>query len=95
MDSTSSADGRLGTGRTGANRTVSVRPSRTATEVGEGEGESKIDPIHFTWDRDGWELVYCDGACKNGAAGVGVWWGPGNPRCVAYICGGGDAKADD
>lgn len=34
-----------------------------------------------------WDVVYSDGACKgngqNGAvAGVGVWWGPRDPRCA-------------
>lgn len=34
---------------------------------------------------EGWNIVYSDGACKgNGkkdpVAGVGVWWGPGDPR---------------
>lgn len=33
------------------------------------------------------DVVYCDGACKgNGkegsVAGLGVWWGYGDPRCV-------------
>lgn len=32
------------------------------------------------------DIVYSDGACKaNGArgaiAGIGVWWGPNDPRC--------------
>ena len=36
-------------------------------------------------DVSGWDIVYSDGACKgNGKvgsiAGVGVWWGPNNPR---------------
>lgn len=35
----------------------------------------------------GWSVVYSDGACKgNGksgsVAGVGVWWGPNDPRFV-------------
>ena len=37
--------------------------------------------------RDGWIVVYCDGAGKNNGkpdcvAGVGVWWGDGDPRCA-------------
>lgn len=36
-------------------------------------------------DESGWDVVYSDGACKgNGKtgsiAGVGVWWGPDDPR---------------
>lgn len=36
-------------------------------------------------DERGWDVVYCDGACKgNGkagsVAGVGVWWGAEDPR---------------
>jgi ribonuclease HI len=41
---------------------------------------------------DGWTVVYTDGACKgnqNGGhaarAGVGVWWAPGDQRCVNNI----------
>lgn len=38
-----------------------------------------------TLDRSGWLTVYSDGACKgngkaNSVAGVGVWWGAGDPR---------------
>ena len=40
--------------------------------------------------QEGWDVVYCDGACKGNqmgkriaVAGVGVWWGKGDPR---YIC---------
>lgn len=36
-----------------------------------------------------WDVVYSDGACKgNGQegskAGVGVWWGAGDPRCEVF-----------
>ena len=36
-------------------------------------------------DETGWDVVYCDGACKgNGmpgsVAGIGVWWGKNDPR---------------
>ncbi|KIJ66417.1 hypothetical protein HYDPIDRAFT_52433, partial [Hydnomerulius pinastri MD-312] len=39
------------------------------------------------------DIVYCDGACKgNGqagsVAGVGVWWGHGDPRNIAERCPG-------
>lgn len=41
-------------------------------------------------DESGWDVVYCDGACKgNGTpgsvAGVGVWWGWNDPRCVITV----------
>ncbi|KAJ7610868.1 ribonuclease H-like domain-containing protein [Roridomyces roridus] len=44
-------------------------------------------------DADGWDVVYSDGACKgNGqvgsVAGVGVWWGPDDPRNIAERCPG-------
>ncbi|KAF7347514.1 Ribonuclease H [Mycena venus] len=44
-------------------------------------------------DEDGWDVVYSDGACKgNGQvgsfAGVGVWWGNGDPRNIAERCPG-------
>lgn len=40
-----------------------------------------------------WDVVYSDGACKgngqHGAkAGVGIWWGPGDPRNIAERCPG-------
>ena len=39
-------------------------------------------------DNSGEEIVYCDGACKgngkaNSVAGVGVWWGPEDPRYIS------------
>ncbi|KII93313.1 hypothetical protein PLICRDRAFT_151900 [Plicaturopsis crispa FD-325 SS-3] len=44
-------------------------------------------------DESGWDIVYCDGACKgNGqvgsVAGVGVWWGHNDPRNIAERCPG-------
>ncbi|KAJ6520198.1 ribonuclease H-like protein [Mycena sanguinolenta] len=44
-------------------------------------------------DETGWDVVYTDGACKgNGqagsVAGVGVWWGEGDPRNIAERCPG-------
>lgn len=37
-----------------------------------------------------WDVVYSDGACKgNGqvgsVAGVGVWWGPNDPRLAIFM----------
>jgi hypothetical protein len=49
---------------------------------------------HPSWSRDyepvGYDVVYTDGVCRgNGqewaVAGVGVWWGPDDPRCVCSI----------
>ena len=41
-------------------------------------------------DEIGWDVVYSDGACKgNGkvgpVAGIGVWWGPDDPRSGNFI----------
>ena len=41
-------------------------------------------------DESGWDVVYSDGACKgNGkpgsVAGIGVWWGPDDVRCVSQV----------
>ena len=42
-------------------------------------------------DTDGWQIAYSDGACRgNGktsaVAGVGVWWGPDDPRYAVGPC---------
>ncbi|KAF9011124.1 ribonuclease H-like domain-containing protein [Cyathus striatus] len=44
-------------------------------------------------DESSWDVVYTDGACKgNGKvgciAGIGVWWGPNDPRNIAERCPG-------
>ncbi|EIN06942.1 ribonuclease H-like protein [Punctularia strigosozonata HHB-11173 SS5] len=44
-------------------------------------------------DETGWDVVFCDGACKgNGQkgsyAGIGVWWGHQDPRNIAERCPG-------
>lgn len=41
-------------------------------------------------DEGDWDVVYSDGACKgNGqvgsVAGIGVWWGPDDPRLGNFI----------
>ncbi|KAI0074557.1 ribonuclease H-like protein [Panus rudis PR-1116 ss-1] len=51
------------------------------------------DEVVMRTEREGWLLVYCDGACKgNGKpgsiAGIGVWWGPDDPRNIAERCPG-------
>ncbi|KAI0073219.1 ribonuclease H-like protein, partial [Panus rudis PR-1116 ss-1] len=51
------------------------------------------DEVVVRTEREGWLLVYCDGACKgNGKpgsiAGIGVWWGPDDPRNIAERCPG-------
>ena len=42
-------------------------------------------PIKKDESEDGYDVVYCDGACKGngqpgGVAGVGIWWGDDDPR---------------
>lgn len=42
-------------------------------------------------DENRWDVVYSDGACKgNGKvgsiAGIGVWWGPDDPRSGNFSC---------
>ena len=41
-------------------------------------------------DESEWDVVYSDGACKgNGkvgsVAGIGVWWGPDDPRSGIFV----------
>ena len=41
-------------------------------------------------DESEWDVVYSDGACKgNGkvgsVAGIGVWWGPDDPRSGNFM----------
>ncbi|KAH7915685.1 ribonuclease H-like domain-containing protein [Hygrophoropsis aurantiaca] len=65
--------------------------SRTSANVGSSGSSSK--PAAQDEDERGCIVVYCDGACKgNGkagsVAGVGVWWGAGDPRNIAERCPG-------
>jgi ribonuclease HI len=60
--------------------------SRTAKKQPSGSGSlaRRNDEVD---DESGWDVVFCDGACKgNGRkgsyAGVGVWWGHGDQRSV-------------
>lgn len=70
-------------------------PARTATQgrsaPGGSKGKARVakpeDSKDVIQDTTGWEIVYCDGACRgNGKAGaiagVGVWWGADDPRYV-------------
>lgn len=39
---------------------------------------------------EGWQIAYSDGACRgngnvNAIAGVGVWWGPEDPRYAVAL----------
>ena len=48
------------------------------------KGDDASGTAHTTTSED---VVYTDGACsRNGqvgsVAGIGVWWGPSDPRCV-------------
>lgn len=52
----------------------------------EGEGGAPASEPEY-------EEVYCDGACKNNGnpnavAGIGIWWGPDDPRNEAFRCPG-------
>lgn len=62
------------------------------------EGKTRKAPASFNAlastevDETEWDVVYTDGACKNnqggGAekrAGVGVWWGTNDERCVFVL----------
>jgi len=67
-------------------------PKRAATQVIEGSSSSSATGGERTVDAEdtqsGWDVVYTDGACSNNQnaalakAGVGVWWGYGDPRYV-------------
>ncbi|PFH49677.1 hypothetical protein AMATHDRAFT_62646 [Amanita thiersii Skay4041] len=50
-------------------------------------------PSSVELDESGYDVVYCDGACRrngrNGSfAGIGVWWGPDDPRNISERCPG-------
>ena len=62
-------------------------PSRSTAE-NLNETKRKKRAIGEVENESGWDVVYSDGACKgNGkldpVAGLGVWWGHGDARCVA------------
>ncbi|KAF8956085.1 ribonuclease H-like domain-containing protein, partial [Flammula alnicola] len=71
----------------------SVASSSTAT-VGTNNTKGKKRTFgREVEDVSSWDVVYSDGACKgNGKlgsiAGVGVWWGPNDPRNIAERCPG-------
>lgn len=51
---------------------------------------SNIRKRSLSLDESDWDVVYSDGACKrNGKvgsiAGIGVWWGPDDPRSGNFI----------
>jgi ribonuclease HI len=57
--------------------TIQGRPSPSKTKSGRARAPDMAD-------ERGWDVVYCDGACKgNGqvgsVAGIGVWWGKNHP----------------
>jgi len=69
-------------------------PQRAATQMIKGSssakgGERTVDAEDA---QSGWDVVYTDGACSNNQnaalakAGVGVWWGHGDPRYVNVGC---------
>jgi len=58
-------------------------------EIAPDESAAPVD-ISKALDDSGWDVVYCDGACKgNGqpgsVAGIGVWWGENDPRYAIFI----------
>ncbi|KAJ8701951.1 hypothetical protein PTI98_000701 [Pleurotus ostreatus] len=73
---------------------------RFVLETGLGENKSVKRKSNEREDEGGapgsepeFEEVYCDGACKNNGnpdavAGIGIWWGPDDPRNEAFRCPG-------
>ncbi|KAF8665425.1 hypothetical protein AX16_000444 [Volvariella volvacea WC 439] len=69
--------------------TESTTTASAKLEVVQGKKRALSPDI----DESGWNVVYSDGACKgNGQrgsiAGIGVWWGPSDPRNIAERCPG-------
>ncbi|KAJ7610863.1 ribonuclease H-like domain-containing protein, partial [Roridomyces roridus] len=69
--------------------TAAAAPAPGASSSSKGKKREMSSDV----DADGWDVVYSDGACKgNGqvgsVAGVGVWWGPDDPRNIAERCPG-------
>ncbi|PSR73014.1 hypothetical protein PHLCEN_2v11118 [Hermanssonia centrifuga] len=82
----------LSTADVGASSKQPPAASDGVTNVGGASGSNAGGTT-----KDGWLVVYCDGACKgNGkrssVAGVGVWWGQGDPRNIAERCPGGQTN---
>ncbi|RDB29135.1 Ribonuclease H [Hypsizygus marmoreus] len=79
----------------GEQSTSTIKPAEASTSK-EASTDSKGKKRAMSpnvEDESGWDVVYCDGACKgNGKtgsiAGVGVWWGEGDPRNIAERCPG-------
>jgi ribonuclease HI len=73
--------------------TGSAAPASASTSAANGSSDSKGKKRKMSpdiADESGWEVVYSDGASKgNGqagaVAGVGVWWGRDDPRCVVLF----------
>ncbi|KAF5384883.1 hypothetical protein D9615_001108 [Tricholomella constricta] len=65
-------------------------PSSASTSKSKGKKRAMPQDVK---DESGWDVVYCDGACKgngkvNSIAGVGVWWEENDPRNIAERCPG-------
>jgi len=65
---------------------IAAPSASTAENLNETKGKKRT--IGEAENESGWDIVYSDGACKgNGkvdpVAGLGVWWGHGDARCVA------------
>ncbi|KAF8167531.1 ribonuclease H-like domain-containing protein [Crassisporium funariophilum] len=74
-----------------SNTATSSSTASPATVIADSKGKKRAFPV--VQDEAGWDVVYSDGACKgNGKrvsrGGIGVWWGPDDPRNLAEPCPG-------
>ncbi|GJE89031.1 ribonuclease H1-like protein [Phanerochaete sordida] len=79
--------------RMASQKTPRFSPMAAAPPKGKAKASGSLLGKDVIEDTTGWKIVYCDGACRgNGktaaVAGVGVWWGPGDPRNIAERCPG-------
>lgn len=70
---------------------TAASPVKAATASGSSDDKGKKRMMSpDVEDESSWDVVYSDGASKNNGkpnavAGVGVWWGEGDPRCVEFL----------
>ncbi|KAJ7750180.1 ribonuclease H-like domain-containing protein [Mycena metata] len=73
---------------------TAASPVKAATASGSSDDKGKKRMMSpDVEDESSWDVVYSDGASKNNGkpnavAGVGVWWGEGDPRNLAERCPG-------
>ncbi|KAF8131655.1 ribonuclease H-like domain-containing protein [Boletus edulis] len=78
--------------------TTQTSTSRDSAPIASTTKNVHTRPVGATpEDEKDCDIVYCDGACKgNGqpgsVAGIGVWWGHGDPRNIAERCPGGQTN---